>query len=97
MSRTLRVVGLFWLPVLLVAAAVWAEHEGLLDLRAQLHDPEQLTPVAATLAIYWITYLLAWRRGAGAGRAMLIAIAITLGLLAVLQIIYLAFVFAGFA
>ena len=97
MSGTLRVVGLFWLPVLLAAAVVWAELKGMLDLRTQLHDPEQLTPVAAALAIYWIAYMLAWRRGAGAGRAMLIATAVMLGLVAVLQIIYLAFVFAGFA
>lgn len=97
MSGTLRVVGFFWLPVALVAAAFWAEREGLLDLRSQLSDPQQLTPVAAALAIYWITYMLAWLRGAMPGRAILIATAVMIGMLAVLQIIYLAFAFAGFA
>lgn len=97
MSGTLRVVGFVWLPVLLAAGALWAERKGLLDLQSPLHDPQQLTPVAAALAIYWLTYMLAWRRGATPARAILIATAITLGLLAALQIIYLAFVFAGFA
>ena len=63
---------------------------------AELGKPEQLTPIAGALAIYWLAYALAWHKAAAPGRAAVMATAITLGLLAALQIIYLAFVFAGF-
>ena len=96
MNSVLRVVGLFWLPALLAAAAVWANSQGLVDVVAELGKPEQLTPIAGALAIYWLAYALAWHKAAAPGRAPVMATAITLGLLAALQIIYLAFVFAGF-
>ena len=92
----MRVIGLFWLPALLAAAAIWAQSEGLIDIAAELRKPEQLTPIAGSLAIYWLAYSFAWSKAVSPGRSALMATAITLGLLAALQIIYLAFVFAGF-